>query len=277
MSFGEKPQLNSCLGCGETYLKDELTGLQYCTHCDRILSVVPEGRTYMLMGESGSGKSVWLYKLMDLYVRSSRPCIYVAMDELPSQLRRSLANFIGEMEQKEKDGLLTFVDCYSCMGGLASQEKYHIDSPSDLNGLAVLISKLAADPGAQAPVRVFIDSATAMFAHCESDAILKFLYSTSVRLKNQGGSLFFTLNGGAVTTEIQKRLEQLADGVVEVQAKETLGTTKRQYRFSKVRGKMYFDTWLPFIVGDRAIWLGPPEDAETRERFYKVFELITSG
>ena len=116
-----------------------------------------------------------------------------------------------------------------------------------------------------------------MFAHCESDAILKFLYSTSVRLKNQGGSLFFTLNGGAVTTEIQKRLEQLADGVVEVQAKETLGTTKRQYRFSKVRGKMYFDTWLPFIVGDRAIWLGPPEDAETRERFYKVFELITSG
>jgi KaiC/GvpD/RAD55 family RecA-like ATPase len=246
-------------------------------HCDRILSVIPEGRTYVLMGESGSGKSVFLYKLMDLYVRSSRPCIYVAMDELPSQLRRSLANFVGEMEQKEKDGLLTFVDCYSCMGGLASQEKYHTDSPRDLNGLAVLISKLAADLGGQAPVRVFIDSATAMFAHCESDAILKFLYSTSVRLKNQGGSLFFTLNGGAVTTEIQKRLEQLADGVVEVQAKETLGMTKRQYRFSKVRGKMYFDTWLPFIVGDRAIWLGPPEDAETRERFYKVFELITSG
>lgn len=231
----------------------------------------------MLTGESGSGKSVFLYKIMDLYVRSSRPCIYVALDESPSQLRKSLANFIGEMEQKERDGLLTFVDCYSCMGGLASQEKYHLDSPNDLSGLAVLVSKLAADLGTQAPVRLFIDSATAMFAHCESNAILKFLYSTSVRLKSHGGSLFFTLNGGAVTTEIQKRLEQLADGVAEVQAQETPGMTKRYYRFSKVRGKMYFDNWLPFIVGERAIWLGPPEDAETREKFYKVFELITSG
>jgi len=228
----------------------------------------------MLMGESGSGKSVFLYKLIDLYVRSSKPCIYVAMDELPSQLRATLASFVGEMEQKERDGLLTLVDCYSCMGGLVSQEKYHVDSPRDLNGLAVLVSKLAADLGGKAPVRLFIDSATAMFAHCESDAILKFLYSTGVRLKNQGSSLFFTLNGGAVTTEIQKRLEQLADGVVDFQAQESLGTTKRHYRFSKVRGKMYFDTWLPFIVGERAIWLGPPEDAETREKFYKVFELI---
>lgn len=229
----------------------------------------------MLSGESGSGKSIFTYKLLDLYLRSSRPCIYVALDELPSQLRTSLGAFVDRLQENEKNGLLTFVDCYSCMGGLPSQEKYHLDSPADLNGLAFMVSKLATDVGKQAPPRLFIDSATAMFSHCEPDAILKFLYSMSARLKNVKGSLFFTLNGGAVTSEIQKRLEQLADGLVEFKLTEDAGQIKRYYRFSKVRGTLYFDSWLPFFVGDRGIQLAPPEELGTRERFYKIFTLIS--
>lgn len=231
----------------------------------------------MLSGETGTGKSIFVYKLIDLYIRSSKPCVYVALDELPGQLRKSLGALIGDLEQSEKAGLLTFVDCYSCMGGLTSQEKYHQDSPGDLNGLAFLVTKLMTDIGKQAPVRVFIDSATAMYAYCDSDAILKFLYSMSARLKNTGGSLFFTLNNGAVAPEIQKRLEQLADGLIEFKVAESPGAKKRYYRFSKVRGELYFDTWLPFFVGDKAINLAPPEEAELRDRFYKTFDRIKAG
>jgi len=229
----------------------------------------------MLLGGSGSGKSVFSYKLMDLYIRSSRPCVFAAVDEPPSQLRASMRPLIEGLERAEENQLLTFVDCYSCMGGFASQEKYHLDSPSDLNGLGFLISKLMTEVGSKSPARLFMDSVTAMFAHCEPEAILKFLYSTSARVKNSGGSLIFTLNGGAVTPETQKRLEQLADGLVEFRSDVSQGI--RYYRFSKVRGKLYFDTWLPFFVGERAILLGPPEDVATRERFYKTFELIRKG
>jgi KaiC/GvpD/RAD55 family RecA-like ATPase len=238
---------------------------------------MPEGRTYMLLGESGSGKSIFIYKLIDLYLRGSRPCIYVALDELPSQLRASAGGLIGGLGQSERDGLLTFVDCYSCMGGLVSHEKHHMDSPGDLNGLGYLLSKLVADLGTERPARICIDSVTAMFAHCDPDAIVKFLYSTSARVKSAGGSLIFTLNGGAVSPEVQKRLEQLADGLVEFKVTESQGTTKRYYKFSKVRGKLYFDTWLPFFVGKSAIQLAPPEEGELRERFYKVFDLINTG
>ena len=237
-----------------------------------ILSMVPEGRTYMLMGGSGSGKSILSYKLMDLYLRSSRPCVFVAVDEPPSQLRTSLSTLVDGLVQAEKEQLLTFVDCYSCLGGFASQEKYHLDSPSDLNGLGFLLTKLTTEVGSKAPVRLFMDSATAMFAHCEPEAIVKFLYSTSARVKNSGGSLVFTLNGGAVTPETQKRLELLSDALIELRWDETQGV--RYYRFSKVRGKLYFDTWLPFFVRERGIMLAPPEEPERRERFYKTFELI---
>jgi len=229
----------------------------------------------MLLGGSGSGKSIFSYKLMDLYLRSSRPCIFVAVDEPPSQLRTSLSKLVEGLEGAEKDQLLTFVDCYSCLGGFASTEKYHLDSPSDLNGLGYLLTKLTAEVGSKTPVRLFLDSVTALFAHCEPEAIVKFLYSTSARVKNSGGSLIFTLNGGAVTAETQNRLEQLADGLVELRSDKGQGV--RYYRFSKVRGKLYFDTWLPFFVGDRAILLAPPEDLDTRERFYKTFEIIRKG
>lgn len=225
----------------------------------------------MLLGGSGSGKSIFSYKLMDLYLRSSRPCIFVAVDEPPSQLRASMSGLVNGMDRAEADKLLTFVDCYSCMGGFASQEKYHLDSPSDLNGLGFLLTKLTTEVGSTVPVRLFLDSVTAMFSHCEPEAILKFLYAASARVKNAGGSLIFTLNGGAVTPETQKRLEQLSDGLVEFRSEDQ---SRRYYRFSKVRGKMYFDTWLPFFVGERGVMLAPPEEPEKRERFYKTFELI---
>jgi KaiC/GvpD/RAD55 family RecA-like ATPase len=162
------------------------------------------------------------------------------------------------------------------MGGLVSKERYHLDSPGDLNGLAFMVSKLVNENAREAPVRIFIDSATAMFAHCESEAILKFLYSMSARLKSVGGSLFFTLGTGAVASETQKKLEQLADGLVEFKVTEGSGQTTRYYRFSKVRGTLYFDTWLPFFVTARVIHLAPPDDLKDRERFFKIFNLIAS-
>jgi KaiC/GvpD/RAD55 family RecA-like ATPase len=137
-----------------------------------------------------------------------------------------------------------------------------------------MVSKLVNENGMGTPVNVFIDSATAMFAHCESDAILKFLYSMSTRLKSVGGSLFFTLGSGAVSSETQKKLEQLADGLLEFKATESSGQTTRYYKFSKVRGTLYFDTWLPFFVMNKVIHLAPPEDLKDRERFFKLFNLI---
>jgi KaiC/GvpD/RAD55 family RecA-like ATPase len=266
-----------CRACGGPLQRDELTGLLYCSLCDTYLTRVPEGRTYMLLGDTGSGKSIFIYKLMDLYLRSGKPCVFVALDELPSQLRASIGNLVGGLEESEKDGLLTFVDCYSCMGGVKSNEKYHLDTPGDLNGLALLISKLMNRSAGEPPIRLFIDSTTALFAHGDSDAIVRFLYSMSAKLRSGNGSLFFTLTGGTVSQETQKRMEQLADGLIEFRISETPERVDRFYRFSKVRGTLYFDTWLLFFIGMKTILLAPPLDPETEERFYRTLSLIKAA
>ena len=266
-----------CRACGGPYEEDDYAGLRYCSLCDTVLMILPQGKTYMLLGDSGSGKSIFVYKLMDIYLRSGKPCVYVALDELPSQLRTTIGNLVGGLEESERNGLLSFVDCYSCMGGVKSEERYHLDAPGDLNGLALLISKLMTSTEVKQPIRLFIDSTTAMFAHGDSDAILKFLYSMSAKLKSEGGSLFFTLTTGTVPSEIQKRLEQLADGLAEFRVTETPNRVSRYYRFSKVRGTLYFDTWLPFFIGKKTIRLAPPDEPEVQDRFYKTLDLIKAA
>ena len=266
-----------CRACGKPFEKDEFTGLLYCSLCDTILNLLPEGRTYMLLGDSGSGKSIFICKLMDIALRNGKPCVFLALDELPRQLRRSMDNMVEGIEENEKSGLLKFVDCYSCMGGVKSEEKYHLDTPGDLNALALLLSKLLVRSEGQPPASLFIDSLTTLFAHGNADAILKFLYSMSAKLRSEGGSLFFSLSGGAVPHETQKKLEQLADGLVEFKVEETPGWVRRYYRFSKVRGTLYFDTWLPFFIGENTIRLAPPEEPEVQDRFYRTLSLIKAS
>lgn len=275
-SFTEDNNLRSCIFCGKPLLRDKLTGTVYCSGCEVIISRLPGRRSYMLYGESGTGKSVFLSKIIDLYLRNSRPCIFVALDEQPGRLRASMKSFVERLGEHEEKGLLSFVDCYSCLGGLKSPEKYSISRAGDVNELNLLIKNLVSGLGADAQVNVVLDSATAMFVQCETDLVMKFLYSLSAKLKASGGSLFFTLGTGAVSDEVQKKLEQLADGLVEFRTTESQGRTIRSYRVSKVRGTMYFDTWLPFFIGSKGIQLGAPEDPATQERFLQILKLIGS-
>lgn len=263
-----------CQFCGKPQVMDELLGLHFCEDCDRIFSWLPQGRTYMLLGESGVGKSILLYKFNELYLRSDKPCIYVAFDENPEQLRVSMKNFIKKLDAYENDGLLSFVDCYSCIGGLKSREKYFTNSPGDINELNLLITSMINNLTTKEPVKVFLDSATSMFIHSQTDSVLKFLFSLSAKLKPKRGSLFFTLGQGAVAGETQKKLEQMADGLIEFRLSEAGGRVRRYYKISKVRGAIYFDSWLPFFIGKESISLGHPEEPETLQQFNKIFELL---
>lgn len=255
-------------------MQDELTGLWFCEDCDTVLARLPLGKTYMLSGESGVGKSVLFYKFNDIYLRNGSPSIFVAYDEQPEQLRTSMRNFIKKLDTYENEGLLSFVDCYSCIGGLKSKEKYYINSASDINELNLTITSLLNNLQTREPVRVFLDSATAMFIHCQTDSVVRFLFGLSAKLKPKNGSLFFTLGQGAVSSEVQNRLEQLADGLIEFRLSADGARVKRYYRISKVRGALYFDAWLPFFIGKESIYLGHPEEPEAVERFNKIFQII---
>lgn len=265
-----------CRVCGKPNVLDELTELHFCPDCDQIIAKLPQGRTYMLLGTAGVGKSVFLHKIIGLYLNNGKPCIYAAFDEHPDQVKVAMSKFIKNLDAYENEGLLSFIDCYSCTGGLKSSEKYYINSPGDINGLNLMLTNMIGNMSATESVKIFLDSATAVFIHCEAESVQRFLFALSAKLKPKNGSLFFTLGEGAVAEVVQKRLEQIADGLIEFKLGEVGGRVRRYYRVSKVRGTMYFDSWLPFFIGKESIFLAPPDEPDAEKRFWEVFSLIAA-
>jgi len=263
-----------CPSCGNPYQKDEFSGLIYCVDCDSLLARLPSGRSYMILAGPGAGKSAFVYKLIEIYLRNSKPCILLAFDEVPGKVRASVQTFVGNSREREDSGMLKLVDCFSCQGGMDSRERYRMHSAGDLGELEKLISKLIG--GSLAGPLVLIDSATTIFAHAKAESVVRSLYAINAKIKSADGRLFFTLGTGVVPGEVQNKLETLADGLVELRVDESGSRTKRYYRFSKVRGTLYFDQWFPFSVGKEAIRIGPPEGQEAYARFLKVLELVRS-
>ncbi|MBI2183470.1 MAG: hypothetical protein HYU39_00775 [Thaumarchaeota archaeon] len=262
----------ACPICGKQSVSDLHSGLCYCDKCERMLGWLPGMRTYMIYGGSGVGKSALLYKMIELYLRNSMTCVYVALDEFPSQVKLNLKRFAKELGGFEAQGQMIFLDCYSCVGGVQSEEKNHITTPGDLNDLNIQLSSIIETSGADRQVRIFLDSITPLFTYRESSAVIKFLLTIGAKVKARGGSLFFTLGLGAISQEDQKKLELMADALVELKIDQSGSRPKRYFRVSKIRGAQFFDEWLPFYIGNQTIYVGLPEAPDQLERLRSAIQ-----
>ena len=103
-------KLDKCPLCGKTPRYAEGHDLIYCDDCDTLLSWLREASTYAILGEPGSGKSLFLYRLMRFYLTNQRPIIYLSLDDLPSQIRGGLDKFVHGYNTYEEQGTFIFID-----------------------------------------------------------------------------------------------------------------------------------------------------------------------
>lgn len=257
-----------CPLCQRPMDVDQYTGLSFCPGCDRFLALLPENSSYMIMGESGSGKTAFLTKLIDFYLRNQRTCVYVSCDQFPSAARHQMSNFVTNLTAIEEKGLFKIVDCQSCTAGVPSSEKLHVDRPGDLTGMGITITEALRD-SSEAP-KVFLESATHMFTYCPSTEVVKFLLGTSAKIKAKGGGLFFSLGEGAIEVEVQKKLEQMMDGVILMRKKEEAGRILREFRIEKIRGTRAYERWLKLFIGKKTVYIDIPQDPEEFQEFAKL-------
>jgi KaiC/GvpD/RAD55 family RecA-like ATPase len=124
---------------------DEYSGLSFCPGCHRFLALLPENASYMIIGASNSGKTAFLTKLIDFYLRNQRTCVYVTCDQFPSDVRNQMKNFVMDLTAAEEQGFFKIVDCQSCMAGVPSSEKLHVDRPGDLTGMGIEVAQALRD------------------------------------------------------------------------------------------------------------------------------------
>ena len=261
-------QLAHCPICQRPMQVDEYSGLSFCPGCDRFLALLPENASYMIIGESGSGKTAFLTKLIDFYLRNQRTCIYVACDQFPFDARNQMSTFVTDLAAAEEKGLFKIVDCHSCMAGVPSRERYHVDRAGDLTSMGIVVSQAVKDSSEAA--KIVIESATHMFTYCSSADVVKFLLGTAAKVKARGGGFFFSLGEGVIDSEVQKKLEQMVDGLILMRKREEAGGIVREFRIEKIRGARTYERWLKYFIGKKTIYIDLPKGPKEFQEFAKL-------
>ena len=200
-------------GCLEL---DELTGGGF-----------PKGSNILLLGEVGSGKSVFGRNFITAGLQNNESCLYVSVDDSPLLVIRGLTRLLGNtIDDYEKNHKFCFVDAYNWGGGqLEYQEKFAIKGNLNLNNLSSLITDasdyIGQNINSKSGGRRIIDSITSLLVNFDLGAIQKFLYPI-LRTANSYGNVMtvFALEAGTADERIINNIRYLMDGVIEMKRTE---------------------------------------------------------
>lgn len=264
-------QTRLCPLCGQPSSYDEFSDFYYCGHCDQFVQWIPDSYAGIISGPPGAGKTPSLHAWMDFYLRNNRPVVLMAFDDLPSNLRGPLGSYCHErLDDYERNGLATLVDCYSSLAGVPSQEKYALKNRADLNELSLLVADLLNEKTKLGSVKFILDSATPLFTYKDPSLVVQFLASSAAKVKAKGGAFIISLTSGTISEEVFRRLETLMDVSMEMRIVEVEGRKKREIRVAKARGQRVFEDWIPVYIGSKTISINVGEDPARYERLKKA-------
>lgn len=134
-----------------TKIPTGVPGLDVLTH-----GGIPEGRSTLITGKSGTGKTVVALQIASHLARTGTPTIIVAVEETPEDLQDSGDSLGLATSRSVRQGTLHFADVTRPMDGPTL-----VSGEYDLSGLTHRLEALVARTGARA---IILDSATALFS-----------------------------------------------------------------------------------------------------------------
>ncbi len=210
------------------------------------------GTVVTVEGNTGSGKSLLSEQMMFEDLKKGRPCVFVATGDFPSNIRENMKSMGLDPSGYEQSGLLTFVDGYSSEAGQESQEKFSIPSLGDLTTMNMKIAS-SLPSGSFKGGSLYFDSLTPLASRTKPDSLVSFVQSVGAKVKGMGGKAFFTV-GPSVDGTVHRRLEDMADCVVQMEAFEERGARKSRLKIIKLRSRRFQQGWVIYTIeGGRGI------------------------
>jgi KaiC/GvpD/RAD55 family RecA-like ATPase len=208
-----------------------------------------EGGTVVTVeGNTGSGKTLLTEQLMFEDLKKGRQCVFVATADFPSNVRANMRTMGFDVTGYEQNGLLTFVDGYSSEAGQESREKISTPSLGDLTTLGMKITSSLPSESFKGG-SLYFDSLTPLASKAKPESLVSFVQSVGARVKGMGGKAFFTV-GPSVDGIVQRRLEDMADCVVQMEAFEERGVRKSRLRIAKLRARRHQQGWVIYTIED---------------------------
>ncbi len=203
---------------------------------------LPQGRTTLVTGGPGSGKTVFALQALVHGVIKGEPGILVTFQESPRQMVENAATFGWDLARLEKDKLV-ILDARIRPNMIKSIELY-------LSGLLAGIRVVANEMCAK---RVVFDSLDALLGLLADRMTERHeLFRLRDWLLEIGFTSLITIAGEGEDPLISQRhgsMQFLADCVVNLRQEVSKSTTSRSLRVLKYRGSGFVESEFPLLIG----------------------------
>jgi len=261
---------------------------------DLVMGGLPRGRTTIVGGTPGSGKTVFATQFLAHGITErDEPGVFVTFEESPEEIEVNMASFGWDIRRWRGMSKLVFVDASP------SDSDEIVVGDFDLAGLLTRI--LHATRSAKAK-RIVLDSITQLFDHFIADQALvrRELLRIAAALKREGLTVLMTAERNSEYGEISRhRIEEfVADNVVILRNALDRERRRRTIEVLKMRGSRHVEGEVPFTLvseqgmvavplsslrleqqsGTKRVTSGNPElDAMTSGGFFRDSVTLVSG
>ena len=247
-------------------LSTGIPGLDHVLH-----GGLPSGRTTLIAGSAGSGKTVlgaqWLAQGIREFGENG---VYVSFEEPPEQLRSNFIGFGWDIEQFEADGCWAFVDASPVV-----DTEQTVLRGYDFQALASRIQSALDTVGGK---RVVLDGTAAIFSEFDRATVRAELRRLAAMLRTLDVTAVFTSERDERTAELARFgvEEYVADNVIVLRNALESETIRRTLQVVKLRGTSHAKGQYPFTIDpDSGIHVLPL--VTTRVPRPSTVERVTSG
>jgi KaiC/GvpD/RAD55 family RecA-like ATPase len=207
----------------------------------------PSSTVVMVMGDPASGKTTLLVQLVAAALKKGRSVVYAALDDFPDSIRESMKQMGVNPRDYEVGGRnrLAFIDCYSFLVGVRSQEEYSED-PQRLSDLSIVVTKALSETRESSNVLLAMDSLTTLIQRSGVRPSFDFLHTLIAKVRSSRASCVTTLSRKAFHPAIIAAIQDKVDGVIEMKVEDAEDGLARFIRVSKMKGVQHITTWTPY-------------------------------
>ena len=205
-------------------------------------SGILKGASTLIVGPTGTGKSLLSMQFMMEGLRNGEICFYVGFEESRDQIVRNASGFGWNLEKYEQDGKLIMRCIYPT-------EKFLNEHLSDIRGI-VESNKIT---------RCVVDSLSSISHSYSDDQSISFAKTLNAYLKSQNITTFFTAASGAFTGSSvfsESHLSTMTDAIVMLRHVEFEGNLGQVINIIKVRGSSHSKELRRYTITSKGLIVG---------------------
>jgi KaiC/GvpD/RAD55 family RecA-like ATPase len=209
---------------------------------------IPRG-IYLLIGSSGSGKTVFCKTFIARGLSNKETGIYLSTDEDCGEIQESIQKLMDDPDRMKGD--LRLVDAYSWrVQGVTGSGPFVKVDPANLSGVIIACQKVCQDVSKP---RFVFDSITNLAIQSDPDTTLRFLQLVTAKMRSMNALAFFTLIPTSHDSMFLSTVKTMFDGIFEMRLDDTGLEITRLFRIFSIKGVKHQTRWIIFTITERGI------------------------